>query len=171
MFIAHDQSWPSIDSPRGCVNVFFASRADPPSRDRGSISVIFGGQVLLWVHYWKRDEVSSQRCCDKTMDGQIVLYRESCFPNCTKSWCEKGKAEGRCTCKCSERRFSKKRFGRTSKCSNTKLMFPFAVGGATGNEAIALAAMWKKHYEAILHSPKYSNAYTYIYSIYLKIKI
>ena len=26
----------------------------------------------------------SQHCCDKTMDDKMVLYRECCFPNCTK---------------------------------------------------------------------------------------
>jgi len=29
---------------------------------------------------------TSQHCCDKTMYGKMGLYRECCFPNCTKSW-------------------------------------------------------------------------------------
>jgi len=28
---------------------------------------------------------TSQHCCDK-IDGKMVLNREFCFPNCTKSW-------------------------------------------------------------------------------------
>jgi len=47
-----------------------------------AISVTFGSQVTLRVHYFKRDEV----CCDKTMEGKKALYRECCFRNCTKSW-------------------------------------------------------------------------------------
>jgi len=54
----------------------------------GAISIIFGSQVSLQVHYCKTDEVgyTSQHCCHKTMDDQIALYRECCFPNCKKSW-------------------------------------------------------------------------------------
>jgi len=29
---------------------------------------------------------TAQHGCDKTMDGKMALYREYCFPNCTKSW-------------------------------------------------------------------------------------
>jgi len=29
---------------------------------------------------------TSQQCCDQTMDDKMALYRECCFPNCTKSW-------------------------------------------------------------------------------------
>ena len=29
---------------------------------------------------------TSQHCYDKIMDGKMALYRECCFPNCTKSW-------------------------------------------------------------------------------------
>ena len=29
---------------------------------------------------------ASQHCSDKTMDDKMALYRECCFPNCTKSW-------------------------------------------------------------------------------------
>jgi len=47
----------------------------------GAISVIFGNQVSLLVHYSKRDEVSSQHFCDKTMDEKMALYCECCFPN------------------------------------------------------------------------------------------
>jgi len=28
----------------------------------------------------------SQNCCDKTVDDKMTLYREFCFPNCTKVW-------------------------------------------------------------------------------------
>jgi len=28
---------------------------------------------------------TSQHYCDKTVDDKMVLYRESCLPNCTKS--------------------------------------------------------------------------------------
>ena len=28
---------------------------------------------------------ASQQSCDKTVDGKMALYRECCFPNCTKS--------------------------------------------------------------------------------------
>ena len=53
----------------------------------GAISVIFGIQVSSRVHYCIREmKYTSQHCCDKTMDGQMALYRECCFPNCTKSW-------------------------------------------------------------------------------------
>jgi len=29
---------------------------------------------------------TSQHCCDKTTDDKSALYRECCFPHCTKSW-------------------------------------------------------------------------------------
>ena len=29
---------------------------------------------------------TSQKCCDQRMDDKIALYRECCFPICTKSW-------------------------------------------------------------------------------------
>jgi len=32
---------------------------------------------------------ASQPCCDKTMEGKTALYRECCFPNCTKFWWKK----------------------------------------------------------------------------------
>jgi len=56
-----------------------------------AVSAIFGSRVSLRVHYWKRDEVAytSQHCYDKTLDGKTALYRECCFPNCTKSWWNK----------------------------------------------------------------------------------
>jgi len=62
--------------------------ADPASQVRGTISVIFGSQVSLLVHYCKRDDIlyTSQHCCGKTTEHKTVLYRECCFPNCTKSW-------------------------------------------------------------------------------------
>jgi len=34
----------------------------------------------------KEMKYTSQHCCDKTMDGKMVFYRECCFPNRTKSW-------------------------------------------------------------------------------------
>ena len=33
--------------------------------------------------------IREMKCCDKTMDGKMALYRECCFPNCTKSWWKK----------------------------------------------------------------------------------
>ena len=63
--------------------------ADPASKFRvvRAISVIFGIQVSSRVHYCIREmKYTSQDCCDKTMDGQIALYHECCFPNCRKSW-------------------------------------------------------------------------------------
>jgi len=32
---------------------------------------------------------TSQNSFDKTVDGKMALYRECCFPNCTKSWWKK----------------------------------------------------------------------------------
>jgi len=29
---------------------------------------------------------TSRCCCDKTTDDKMALYRECCFPNCTKLW-------------------------------------------------------------------------------------
>ena len=39
--------------------------------------------LIAKSHYWF---ATSQHCCDKTIDHQMALYREWCFPNCTKSW-------------------------------------------------------------------------------------
>jgi len=66
---------------------YLRPRADPASKFRGAISVIFGSQVLWRVHYRKREEVYFKKyCCDKAMDGKMSWYRECCFLNCTKSW-------------------------------------------------------------------------------------
>jgi len=59
--------------------------ADPASKPRGAISVIFGSQVSLRFDYCKRMKYTSQHCCAKTMDDKMALYCECCFPNCTKS--------------------------------------------------------------------------------------
>jgi len=50
------------------------------------INVIFGSQVVLRVHYCTRDEVHFTTLLWKPIDGKRILYRECCFPNCTKSW-------------------------------------------------------------------------------------
>jgi len=60
----------------------------------GSSQKVRGGRVLQYLvvspHYGfntLRDmKYTSQHCCDKTMDGKMTLYRECCFPNCTKLW-------------------------------------------------------------------------------------
>jgi len=67
---------------------FFQSWPDPASNFRGAISVIFGCQVSLNVHYFKRD-YTSKHCCDKKLDDKMALNSECCFPNCTKAWCKK----------------------------------------------------------------------------------
>jgi len=52
----------------------------------GSISVIFGSQYHCEFTGVREMKYTSQHFCDKTMDGKMALYRECCFPNCTKSW-------------------------------------------------------------------------------------
>jgi len=39
-------------------------------------------------------EYTLQHCCDKVMDGKMALYRECCFPDCTKSWWNQVTVEG-----------------------------------------------------------------------------
>jgi len=64
--------------------VYILARADAASKVRGAISEIFVGHYgfssVRWMKY------TSQHCCDETMDGNMALYRDCCFPNCTKSW-------------------------------------------------------------------------------------
>jgi len=66
--------------------VLMHSGADPASKVRGAISVIFGSQVSARFHYCKRDEYTYQHCCEKTIYDKFALRRECYFPNCTKSW-------------------------------------------------------------------------------------
>jgi len=61
--------------------------ADPkPVRVAGAISLY----LVVKSHYGfttvREMKYASQHCCDKTMDDKMALYRECCFPNCTKSW-------------------------------------------------------------------------------------
>jgi len=57
-----------------------------PVRLAGMISVIFGNQVLLQVHNCRRDEVYFTTLLWQNNGRKMALYRECCFPNCTKSW-------------------------------------------------------------------------------------
>ena len=63
--------------------------ADPPSKVRGSISVIFGSQISLTdsllQERW-RERSTSQHSYDKIMDNNMALFHEWCFPKCTRSW-------------------------------------------------------------------------------------
>ena len=63
-------------------------RIQPVSLGR-AISMIFGSQVSLQVHYCKRDEAYFITLLWQKMDGKVALYRECCFPNCSKSWQKK----------------------------------------------------------------------------------
>jgi len=69
--------------PRSTIS----ARADPASKFRGG-----GDFSNIWQssHYGfstvREVMCTSQLCCDKTTDGKMVLHRECCFPNCTKSW-------------------------------------------------------------------------------------
>ena len=56
-----------------------ARDADPARNVRGTISVIFGNQVFLRVHYCKRDEVRFTTLLCKPIDRKMALYRECCF--------------------------------------------------------------------------------------------
>jgi len=61
-------------------------RIQPVSVGGKAISVIFGSQVSLRIHYCKTDEVYfTVHCCDKALDSKIALSRKHCFPNCKKS--------------------------------------------------------------------------------------
>ena len=53
-----------------------------------AISVIFGSQVSIRDGFTtvRGMQYTSKRCCDKTMDGKIALYRVCCFPKYTQSW-------------------------------------------------------------------------------------
>jgi len=46
----------------------------------------YDSQVSQRLRYCKRDEYTSQHCCDKTMDDKVVLHRGCSFANCTKLW-------------------------------------------------------------------------------------
>jgi len=63
------------------------SGADPSSKFRGGR---FQQNLVVKYHYEfttaREVDYTSQPCCEKTMDGKMALYRECCFPNCTKSW-------------------------------------------------------------------------------------
>ena len=62
-------------------------RIQPVSlRRRGAISVIFGSQVLLQVHYCKRDEVYFTTLLWQNSGRQNGLISRMLFPNCSKSW-------------------------------------------------------------------------------------
>ena len=72
-------------------SLWLETGADPASkfRGRGAISMIFGSQVSLQVHYCKRDEAYFITLLWQKMDDKVALYRECCFPNCSKSWQKK----------------------------------------------------------------------------------
>jgi len=65
---------------------------DPASKLRGrgaigsQVSLIFDSQSYYGFTTVRQMKYTSQHRCDITMDGQIALYRECCFPNCKKSW-------------------------------------------------------------------------------------
>jgi len=61
-------------------------RADPASKVRGAISVIFGSKSRYRFTIVKEMKYTSQHCCDKTTDSSMALYREWFFPIGTKSW-------------------------------------------------------------------------------------
>jgi len=52
----------------------------------GTISVIFGNQVYKIFATVREMKYTSQNCCHKTIDDEMTLYRECCFPNYTKLW-------------------------------------------------------------------------------------
>ena len=45
----------------------------PVSLGGGAVSVIFGSQVSLQVHYCEM-KYTSKHCCDKTTDNKLSLY-------------------------------------------------------------------------------------------------
>jgi len=52
----------------------------------GAISVIFYGQVFLWLANVEEMKYTYNRFCDRTMDGKIALYSVCGIPYYTKSW-------------------------------------------------------------------------------------
>jgi len=68
------------------VNILASTETDPGRKDKqGDFGNIWKSS-LITGHYCSVGEMkhTSQHCCDKTMDDKMALYRECCFPNCTK---------------------------------------------------------------------------------------
>jgi len=69
-------------------------RVRKPRPRGGSSQQGYGGRVQKYLVVNSHNDFptvremrhTSQQCCDQTMDDKMVLNRECCFPNCTKSW-------------------------------------------------------------------------------------
>jgi len=60
----------------------FVAGADPGSKFRGDdLSNYLAVKSHCGFSTVKEMTYTSQHSCDKTMDGQIALYREFCLPN------------------------------------------------------------------------------------------
>jgi len=71
-------------------NIVLMLGVDPASKLKGSISVIF--DIVKFNYRFitiVKMTFTLQNGCDKIVDGKMALYREFCFPNCTKSWSTK----------------------------------------------------------------------------------
>jgi len=77
-------SWKSSTVRRGCSEVAVRNIASKMSNlDHINVKL---KSSLITVHSTVKDmKYTSRHCCDKTMDGKMALYRECCFPNCSKS--------------------------------------------------------------------------------------
>ena len=70
-----------LNSHRGPHNLRYKIGADPASKFRGGDLVVKSHNSIVTVREMK---YTSQSCSDKTMDDKMALYRECCFPDCTK---------------------------------------------------------------------------------------
>ena len=73
------------------TNVDSQPGADPSSKVGGGgrfqwYLVVKSHNGFATVREIREMQYTEQHCCGKTLDDKVALYRQCCFPNCTKSW-------------------------------------------------------------------------------------